>query len=136
MHRRVAGRCAYLAQQCFDVATALARLEEGHDGWERDTRRNPAARKVGDQKGGAVSLFSSSPPKARFLIGDVVDEPLEAGFCRRLRGGGPSGGSTRGSNDGLLADAGWRGMREWRGGRLTHDGLRDPAGSGGRADRC
>jgi hypothetical protein len=70
------------------------------------------------------------------LVGDEVDEALQAGFCGRLRRGGPSGGSTRGSSDGLLADAGWRGMCERRGGRLTDDGLREPAGSGGRADRC
>jgi hypothetical protein len=70
------------------------------------------------------------------LVGDEVDEALKAGFCRRLRRGGPSGGSTRGSNDGLLADAGWCGMCERRGGRLTDDRLREPAGSGGRADRC
>jgi hypothetical protein len=125
-----------LADQRFDVAAALAWVEKGHDGWERDTRRNPAARKVGDQNGGAVRLFSGGPTKARLLVGDEVDEALQASFCRRLRRGGPSGGSTRGSNDGLLADAGWCGMRERRGGRLTDDGLREPAGAGGWADRC
>jgi hypothetical protein len=101
-----------LAEQCFDVAAALARFEKCHDGWERDTRRSPAARKVGDQNCGAVSLFSGGPAKARLLVRDEVDEALKAGFCRRLRGGGPGGGSARGSNDGLLAYAGWRGMCE------------------------
>src|SRR5882757_481236 len=119
----VAGRCAHLAEQCFHVAAAVAWVEERHNGWEPDTRRNPAARKVGDQNGGAVSLFSSGPTKARLLVGDEVDEALQASFCRRLRRGGTSGGSTRGSNDGLLADAGWRRMCERRGGRLTADGL-------------
>jgi hypothetical protein len=125
-----------LAEQCFDVAAAVAWVEERHNGRERDSRRNPAARKVGDQNGGAVSLFSSNPTKARLLVGDEVDEALQAGFCRRLSRGGPSSSSTRGSNDCLLADAGWRGGCERRGGRLTDDGLREPAGSGGRADRC
>ena len=136
VHGRVAGRCAHLAEQCFDVAAALAWLEKCHDGRERDARRNPAARKVGDQKGGAVSLFSGGPVKARLLVGDEVDKPPQAGFCRRVRRGGPSGSSTRGSNDCLLADTGWCGVCERRGGRLTDDRLREPACSGGRADRC
>jgi hypothetical protein len=135
MQRCVAGRCAHLAEQCLDVAAAVAWVEERDNGWERDTRRNPAARKVGDQNGGAVSLFSGGPTKARLLVGDEVDEALQPGFCRRLRRRGPSGGSTRGSNDSLLAEAGWCGMCERRGCRLTDDGLREPPGSSGWADR-
>src|ERR1700743_953507 len=135
MQRCVAGRCAHLAEQCLDVAAAVAWVEERDNGGERDTRRNPAAGKVGDQNGGAVSLFSGGPTKARLLVGDEVDEAPQAGVCRRMRRGVPSGASTRGSNDGLLADAGWCGMCERRGGRLTDDGLREPTGSGGRGDR-
>src|ERR1700744_505504 len=106
MQRCVAGRCAHLAEQCLDVAAAVAWVEERDNGWERDTRRNPAARKVGDQNGGAVSLFSGGPTKARLLVGDEVDEAPQAGVCRRMRRGGPSGGSTRGRNERLVAAAG------------------------------
>ncbi|BBX47939.1 hypothetical protein MCOO_39540 [Mycobacterium cookii] len=103
----VTGCDAHLAKHGLDVAAAFARFEQGHDRRDGNARRHPPAGKVRDEQSRAVSEIACGPTQPRFLAGDEVDQTLQTGFSRGVRGGGSGGGSTRGDCHGLLADTGW-----------------------------